>query len=234
MQPSLDVTRFTFGSATIDGVPAPQSYRDRLVGDLGLILSYGIEEYKDPDQLQLIIRSGAAYYPNQSLGQPPRNSVGGTVLLGVEHDLDGLWGWRLALGAGGRIYRDPYEDQLVPLAEAAVTWQPTERTTWHAALFRRIEDATDEGVGGYVATIGGVAMDHEVQRHLILHLGTDLERAQFSDGSSQTIVTGHSGLLWLISPMLRADATVTLSDHRSTTVLPYGEDVFLLSVTAGL
>jgi hypothetical protein len=232
--PSLQLIRFQFGSATIGGLPAPQSYRDRLVGEAGLTVSYGIEEYQDPNRLQLIILGGGARYPNQSFGQPSRNSVGGTVLLGIEHDLDGLWGWRFDVGAGGRIYRDPYEDQLVPLAEAAVTWQPTERTTWHAALFRQIEDAADEGVGGYVATIGGVAMDHELQRDLILHVGSDIERADFGGGSSQTFLTGRLGLTWLISPMLRAHAAVTVTDHQSTTATPYGENVFLVGVTAGL
>ncbi len=233
-EPSLQLIRFTFGSATIDGVPAPQSYRDRLVGEAGLIVSYGIEEYQDPNRLQLIIQGGGARYPNETLGEPARNSVGGTVLLGIEHDLDGLWGWRIAAGAGGRIYRDPYDDQLVPLAEASVTWQPNERTTWHAALFRQIEDAADEGVGGYVATIGGVAMDHELQRDLILHVGSDIERADFGAGSSQTFLTGRLGLTWLISPTLRAHAAITVTDHQSTTATPYGENVFLLGVTAGL
>jgi hypothetical protein len=233
-QPSLDLIHFAFGSATIGGVPAPQSYRDRLVGDLGLTVSYGIEEYQDPNRLEVVIRAGAARYPNQSYGQPSRNSAGGTILLGVEHDLDGLWGWRFDIGVGGRIYRDPYDDQLVPLAEASVTWQPTERTTWHAALFRQIEDAADEGIGGYVATIGGVAMDHELQRNLILHAGSDIERADFGGGSSETFVTGNLGLTWLLSPMLRGHAAVTLTDHRSTTATPYGEDIVLLGVTAGL
>jgi hypothetical protein len=233
LEPSLDLTRFVFGSATIGGVPAPQAYRDRLVAEAGLTVSYGIEEYEDPDRLQLTVEPVAGHYPNESAGEPPRDFVGGTVLLGVEHDLDGLWGWRIEAGAGGRIYRDPYEDQLVPLVDAAVTWQPNERTTWHAAVFRQIEAAADEGVGGYVATIGGVAMDRELQRDLILHLGADLDRADFV-GSSETFVTGRLSLQWLISPVLRARATVTLTDHQSTTATPYGENLFMLSMTAGL
>jgi Putative beta-barrel porin 2 len=233
LEPSLDLTRFVFGSATIGGVPAPQAYRDRLVAEAGLRVSYGVEGYEDPDRLQLTVEPVVGHYPNQSLGEPPRDFVGGTVLLGVEHDLDGLWGWRIEAGAGGRIYRDPYEDQLVPLVDAAVTWQPNERTTWHAALFRQIEAAADEGVGGYVATIGGVAMDRELRRDLILHLGADLDRADFV-GSSETFVTGRLSLQWLISPVLRARATVTLTDHQSTTATPYGENLFMLSMTAGL
>jgi hypothetical protein len=232
-EPSFDLTQFAYGAATIGGVSAPQAYRDRIVAEAGLTVSYGIEGYEDPNRLQLIIEPEAGHYSNQIAGQPPRDFVGGTVLVGVEHDLDGVWGWRVDVGAGGRIYRKPYEDQLVPLAEAAVTWQPNERTTWHAALFRQIEAAQDEGVGGYVATIGGVAVDRELQRDLILHVGADIDRADFT-GSSQTFITGRLGLQWLISPVLRAGATVTLTDHQSTTATPYGEDEFMLSVTAGL
>lgn len=169
--------------------------------------------YRDPNQLEVVIRGGGARYPNETLGQPARDSLGGTVLVGAEHDLDGIWGWRLAIGVGGRAYVHPYQDQFVPLAEAAVTWQPSERTTWHGVLFRRIEDASNEGIGGYVATIGGVAMDHELQRHLILNLRADIERADYTDGTSQTITTGRMGLLWLFSRTLRLNTTVTLSDH---------------------
>jgi len=233
IQPSLDLTQLAFGGASIGGVSAPQAYRDRLVAEAGITVSYGIEGYDDPNRLQFIIEPVAGHYPNESAGEPSRDFAGGTVLLGVEHDLDGLWGWRIQAGAGGRIYRGPYEDQLVPLADAAVTWQPNERTTWHGALFRQIEAAADEGVGGYVATIGGVAVDRELQRDLILHLGADIDRADFV-GASQTFVTERLGLQWLISPMLRAGATVTLTDHQSTTATPYGENVFMLSMTAGL
>jgi hypothetical protein len=232
-QPSLDLTRFAFGAASIGGVTAPQTYRDRLVAEAGLTISYGIEGYDDLDRLELTIRPVAGHYSNQSVGEPPRDYAGGTVLLGVEHDLDGVWGWRIQAGAGGRIYRDSYEDQLVPLVDAAVTWQPNARTTWHAALFRQIEAAADEGVGDYVATIGGVAMDRELQRDLILHLGADVDRADFV-GASETFVTGRLGLQWLISPILRARATVTLTDHQSSAATPYGENLFMLSMTAGL
>lgn len=238
LRPNADLMRFVFGSATIGGQPAPQSYRDRLVGDLGLTLDYGIMGYRDPNQLEVVIRAGGARYPNETLYQPGRDWAGGTILLGIAHDLDGIWGWRVALGAGGRVYANPYQNQLVPLAEAAVTWQPSERTTWHGVLFRRIEDATNEGIGGYVATVAGIAMDHELQRHLILHLGADIERASYASGGSQTITSGRVGLLWLMSRNLRLNATVTLSDHQNggpaTAAPDFGEDAVLLGITAGL
>jgi hypothetical protein len=234
LEPSVDVTRFTFGSTTINGLPAPQSYRDRLVAETGLTLSYGIMGFDDPNRLQLVLRGAGAHYPNETYGQPPRDFVGASVLAGIEHDLDGIWGWRVALGMGTRIYSQPYQDQYVPLAELALTWQPSERTTWHVALLRKIEDAQEEGVGGYVATVGGIAMDHEMNRHLILHLGSDIERANYADGSVQTIVSGRSSLLWLVNTTLRVEAGITLSDHHGVTSTPYGEDAFLLSITAGM
>ena len=233
IEPSFDLTQYAFGSATIGGVAAPQAYRDEVVAEAGVTVSYGIEGYDDPNRLQLTIEPVAGRYPNQTFGEPARDFTGGTVLLGVEHDLDGVWGWRIQAGAGGRIYRSPYQDQLVPLAEVSVTWQPNERTTWHAALFRQIEAAADVGVGSYVATIGGLDVDRELQRDLILDVGADADRADFT-GASETFISGHLGLEWLISPVLRAHATATLTDHRSTTATPYGENLLMLSITAGL
>lgn len=238
LRPSADLMRFVFGTASIGGLPAPQSYRDRLVGDLGVTLDYGIMGYRDPNQLEIVIRAGGARYPNVTLDQPGRDWVGGTLLVGVEHALDGIWGWRFAVGVGARAYGNGYQDETVPLAEAAVTWQPSERTTWHGVLFRRIEDATNEGIGGYVATVAGIAMDHELQRHLILHLGADIERAAYSGGGRQTITSGRAGLLWLMSRNLRLDATVVLSNHQNGGTASgepsFGEDAVLLGITAGL
>ncbi|WP_227322924.1 outer membrane beta-barrel protein [Acidisoma silvae] len=234
LEPSFHLTRFTFGTTAIGGLPAPQSYRDRLVGELGLTLSYGIMGFSDPNRLQLILRGAGAHYPNETFGQPPRDFIGGAVLLGVEHDLDGIWGWRIAMGLGTRVYSQPYLDQTVPLAEMALTWQPSARTTWHAAVVRKIEDAQEDGVGGYVATIGGLAVDHELDRHLILHIGSDIERATYAAGPAQTIVSGRAGVLWLVNAMLRLGADMTVSSHHGFTAAPYDENAFLLSVTAGL
>lgn len=234
LRPSADLMHFTFGSATIGGLPAPQSYRDRLVGEMGLRLDYGLLGDGDPNQLEIVVHAGGAHYPNGTLAQPTRDSVGGTLLVGIEHDLDGLWGWRVAFGVGGRAFARGYQDEVVPLAEASLTWQPSERTTWHGAVYRRIEDAANAGIGAYVATVGGIAMDHEVQRHLILHLGADLERADYTGGTHQTIASGRVGLLWLISRSLRLDASLTLSDHHASAGPDFGEDAVLLGVTAGL
>lgn len=233
-KPILNLTHFTFGATTIGGQPAPQSYRDRDIGEAGVTISYGLTGFRDPNRLQLVLLGAGAKYPNESLGQPARDFIGGTAMIGIEHDLDGIWGWRVAVGAGGRAYAHVYDDQFVPLGELAVTWQPSERTTTHLAFFRRIEDATNEGVGGYVATLGGMAVDHEINRHLIWHLGADLERASYTDGASQTILSGDTSLLWLINHTLRLKASVMLADHQSSTVTPYGEDAFLLGITAGL
>jgi hypothetical protein len=234
VQPSLGITHFTFGNASIDGISAPQSYRDRLVTEGEMSVFYGIEGFNDPDRAVLILRGNGGSYPNDLPSQPPRDFVGGAVLAGVEHDLDGLWGWRLVAGIGGRTYRDPiYANQLVPVAEGTVTWQPTERTTFHAGILRKIEDASDIGVGSYVATVLGIAMDHEVQRNLILHAGLDLDRAQYG-GASETFLTGSLGLLWLISRNFRANGTINLTSHQSTGASSYGENVFLLSLTAGI
>jgi hypothetical protein len=98
---------------------------------------------------------------------------------------------------------------------------------------RKIEDASDIGVGSYIATILGVAMDHEIQRTVILHLGVDLERAQY-DSDAETFITGRIGVLWLVSKNFRVNGTLSLSDHQSSLATPYSENVFLLSVTAGI
>ncbi|HEX3982634.1 MAG TPA: outer membrane beta-barrel protein, partial [Acidisoma sp.] len=72
LEPSFDLTRFTFGSTTIGGLPAPQSYRDRLVGEVALTLSYGATGFQDPNQFELILRGAGARYPNEILGEPAR------------------------------------------------------------------------------------------------------------------------------------------------------------------
>jgi N-acetylglucosaminyldiphosphoundecaprenol N-acetyl-beta-D-mannosaminyltransferase len=188
LRPSLGISRFNFGSTTIDGLPAPQSYRDRLVLDQGLTIGAGLSGADDPTQGLLILRSTETDYTGTGEAgsdQPSRNSMGGTALVGIAHDLDGLWGWRIAIGLAGRSFNNVgYGSQLAPVAEAAVIWQPTERTTWSAALLRQIEDASSEGIGSYVETIAGISIDHELRRALILHAGLDLKDAAYQGGGA--------------------------------------------------
>jgi hypothetical protein len=240
LTPSLDVTRYTFGSTSIDGIAAPQSYRDRDVYEAGLTASAGLTSVSDPDRALLILRGTDTEYTEPTTGpggtaEPSRDSTGGSVLFGAAHDLDGIWGWRIAVGAGGRSFRSSaYDSRIAPLAEVALTWQPTERTTWHVALIRRIEDASDEGVGSYVATIAGIAADHEVKRNLILHAGIDLDDASYSGGATQTITTGRLALLWLVDRNVRMSARVELSEHAGGVGGTYGEDVVLFGMTVGI
>jgi hypothetical protein len=240
LTPSFDVTRYAFGSTSIDGIAAPQSFRDRNVYEAGLTASTGLTSVGDPDRALLILRGTDTSYTDPTAGpggtaEPSRDSTGGSVLVGTAHDLDGIWGWRVAVGAGGRSFSSSaYNSRIAPLAEAALTWQPTERTTWHAALIRRIEDASDEGEGSYVATIAGVAADHEVKRNLILHAGIDFENANYSGGTTQTITTGRLSLLWLVDRNVRMSAKVELSDHAGGVGGTYGEDVVLLGMTVGI
>lgn len=68
LRPSAELMHFTFGSTTIAGQPAPQSYRDRLVGVLGLTLDYGLLGDGDPNQLEIVLRGGRRPLPERHAG----------------------------------------------------------------------------------------------------------------------------------------------------------------------
>jgi hypothetical protein len=213
--PSLSFTTYTYEATRIFGVPASQEYRDRNVLQGAVTTRYQLSPQHD---LLVVGRLLEVNYTAPQLGQPTRNSTGAEFLLGMANEANAVWQYRVLLGWETRVFAAAqYATHQAPIAEAAVTWNPSGVTTLTASLTRSIEDAAQEGIAGYTYTSGRLVLDHEARRNLLLQASVGLQHADYLQGG------GHAGALslgagatWLVNRHMRVSATYDFTDQRGT------------------
>jgi hypothetical protein len=213
--PSLAFTTYNYDSTTIFGVPSSQAYRDRDVLQGAVTTRYQLEPQRD---LLLVTRALGVNYTSPQPGQPTRNSTGYEVLVGLADQAGAVWQYQVLAGWEVRAFAAPqYATHQAPIAEAAVTWNPSGVTTLTAKLTRGIEDAAQEGIAGYTYTGARLVVDHEARRDLLLQGYVGLQYADYLQGG------GHAGgyslggsATWLMNRNVRLSATYDFTDQRGT------------------
>jgi hypothetical protein len=232
--PSVEIASWQFGTASILGAPASQSYRDRIVRQAGVTLGYELAPQRD---LVLVTRAISQHYAHQ----PGLDSTGYQMLAGFDYDGNALWRYRLLLGGEQREFVGPTRAHGAAIAEAEIAWMPTGMTTIAATLSRSIEDAAQEGVAGFTLTRARLTLDHEYGRDILLHASAGLQRADILEGGAvQTGWTLGAGATWLLSKRVHVAATYDISGLQAARVsaLPltgsYTRNVALIMLRLGL
>ena len=150
---------------------ASQGDRDRRRSELVLRAGYEIvPEY------EAFVRVGwnrRDYERRQ--GRFDRDSDGWKIVAGTALDLGGLVFGEVSAGYRKQTYEDPQLPDVNGLAiDGSLTWNVTPLTTVNAFVERSVEESVLDA-SGYLATSGGVGVDHELLRNLIL--GADLAMA---------------------------------------------------------
>ncbi|MGH7044438.1 MAG: outer membrane beta-barrel protein, partial [Acetobacteraceae bacterium] len=165
LTPALGFAAWRYDPASLGGVSVTQTYRNRDVVQGELTARYGLAPRSD---LLLVLRGTRSHYVTPEAGVPTRDSTGVAALIGAEGG-DGALHLRLLAGWEQRDFAAaPYGSHAAPIAEAQAVWQPDGMTTLTATLSRRIEDAAEEGVAGYTETTGGLRLDREARRNLLV------------------------------------------------------------------
>lgn len=213
LTPDLNFTTYQFGNTTIQGVPAPQAYRDRDVLQAGITARY---QAAPLHTLLFVLRGTDTRYTMPQPGTPSRNSTGGLALIGIDRG-DGVWDLRLLAGWEQRDFVAPqYHAHGAPAAEADVTWSPSGLTTVTGTLSRTIEDAAQEDVAGYTNTTARLVIDHEYLRNVLLNGFGSVQHAAFlQGGGSQTLYSLGGGITWLMNRRMRLSGTETFFDMRT-------------------
>lgn len=106
-----------------------------------------------------------------------RDSTGYEAGLGADMEITDLIFGNAFVG----YYKQRYS--AADLADAAglgfgadVYWNVTRLTTLHLDANRSVQESTQPGVSGYVATQLGLEMEHELRRNVLLFLGTRVTR----------------------------------------------------------
>lgn len=234
---NLDASDWRYGSATIRGAPADQSYRDRTVLQGGVTLAYELAPQRS---LVLVTRAITQDYPHRAPGQPTLDSTGFQVLAGIDYADDAVWRYRLLAGGEQRDFADSaYPARMSVIAEGQIAWMPSGMTTVIGSLTRSVEDAAQEGVAGFTRTAATLSVDHEMRRDVLLHASAGLQRADFlNGGGQQDAFTAGVAATWLANRHWQVSATYDLTMLRGSTTLPliagnYNQGVAMVTVRVG-
>lgn len=237
--PSLAFTTYNYDPTTIFGVPSSQTYRDRDVVQGAVTTRYQLSPQHD---VLLVTRALGVNYTAPQPGQPTRNSTGYEVLVGLADQAGAVWQYQVLAGWEVRAFAaSQYSTHQAPIAEAAVTWNPSGLTTLTAKLTRSIEDAAQEGIAGYTYTAARLLVDHEARRDLLLHASAGLQYADYLQGGGHAAgLSLGAGATWLVNRHVHLSATYDFTDQRGTsnpslqTTGNYVRSVGLLTLRLGM
>ncbi len=214
--PSVQITDWRFSNTTIFGVPASQSYRDRVVLQSGLTLHYELAPLRN---LIFVARAIGQDYTNTPPGQPSPDSTRYQMLGGIDYDDNAVWRWRILVGGEARMFASPlYRQQNTLIAEAGATWSPTGITTINATVSRETEDAAQEGVSGLTYSAARITIDHEYLRNLLFRASAGLQRADFFQGGHQIGTSMELGTTWVLNRSARLSFTFDQTDLHGSTI----------------
>ncbi len=216
--PSVEASNWAYGNTTVRGVPADQSFRDRVVLQGGLTARYELAPLRS---LVFMLRGISQDFTHTPRGQASPDSVSTQMLAGIDYDDDAVWHWRLLVGGETRQFRaSAYKTQNNLIAEAGVGWSPSGMTTVSATVSRETDDAAQEGVSGLRATTARLVIDHEYLRDLLLRASIGLQEADFFGGGHQFGSSAGVGVTWVLNRSLRLSFTYDQTDLRSPQGVP--------------
>ena len=154
-------------ATTVAGDPLLQNFRNRNVWT-----ETGRAEYAVSPDTALYV-SAQFNQRNYHLHPPTvpfdKNSSGYDVAVGANFDLTRVIRGEVQVGYMSQGYRSSaFKDINGVSVRAAVDWFPTEITTVNLSASRTIEEAAIENASGYLATSGGLRVDHELLRNVLL------------------------------------------------------------------
>ncbi len=213
-QPNVDVSTYDYASTTLGGVAVSNRYLDRTQLQYGVISRYELAPLR---QVVLDVHGNNLIFSSPQIGQPKRDSSGGSVLFGIDYVASGVWRYRLLGGYQVRQFvSSAYKTHSAPILEADAVWAPTGLTTLEFTASRRIEAATDEEVVGFTYTQAHLRVEHEYLRNVLLVAGAGIERADFlQGGGQQTLLTGQAEVDWFLNRNLKVVGAYNFSDSQS-------------------
>jgi hypothetical protein len=194
---TLDSTidRFTYEDDVLrDGDRRSNAEDDRTVYAGGVRVGYEVM----PDYEAFVRASGnhRSYDKDDNIGIIDRSSTGYSTVAGLALDLGGILFGELYIGYLEQIYESDQFDAISGLdAGGSLTWNVTTLTTITARASRQINDTTQRNVSGILTTSGGLDVDHELLRNLILNANFAVVNDQYEsiDRDDDFYIAGLGG-----------------------------------------
>lgn len=130
-----------------------------------------------------------------------RNSDGATYLVGANFGVTRLLRGEVTAGYLEQTYDDPAVGKVDGLAASAgVDWFPTQLTSVRFDAARTVEDAGFPGAASFLLSRGGVRVDHELRRNVIVSIGAEAGRREYRGiDRDDDIVTADLGARYLLN-----------------------------------
>ena len=214
VSPEFSISAYQFGMATVLGEPVNLRFLDHNVFAADVTNRYSLS---DEGGLLMLLQGFASRYPNVQVGQPSNDSNSFMLLGGIDYQSKSVWRYRLLFGVEVRTFSAPeFPSHTAPVMEGDVTWQPTGLTTVTGSLSRLIEDPQSADTSGYVLTQGQVAVDHELERNVIVEGRASAGYVQYLQGSDQTTASIGGNVQWLINRNFRLSGGISYTRQLGT------------------
>lgn len=198
---------FRFEDVDIGGsrLQSSQNSFDTLIGALG-----GSYAFSPGRSITAVVRLQDISYTEDVARNPlnpasivprDRDSFTWSALGGFEYDFDGVWAGRFGLGWQQRNYRGSQIRTLEgPAAEGRLSWSPSQLTTVTFNVARTIEESIRQDAVSYQRTTGGVRVDHEFLRNVLIGGELRVDRREY-DNPSEKATDGVAQIngRWLIN-----------------------------------
>lgn len=230
--PAFTISDYRFSNVSIGGVPLSEAPRDRVEFESSLTMHYEVAPLRS---LVLAVRETEIRHTAALSGVPSTDSHGVTILGGIDIAPNAIWHISALAGVQARTYNTgAYGNDVAPVAEVNVVWQPDGLTTVTGTLDRRIEDAAEEGFVSYTLTSARLSVDHELRRDILLgaHANYDI-LAYNHGGGTATFAGGGASVTWLTNRYLH---TVLSFDtvSKSQKGGGYDDNILMLKLNFGL
>ena len=203
VEPAVNVSNYNFTNGTVAGLPYLQNYRDRVVVEPSLTLSYELAPRRN---LVFVVRDAVADYRNKIAGTPGRDFNDISALAGIDFE-EGVFRYRLLAGFENRSFSSAQIKVIqAPVIEAEVIWNPTGLATVTGKATRRIIDTADEATVGVTETDLELRVDHEFRRDVLLRATGAVLIDDYGQGQgSQQLFTAGVGGTKLLNRNMRLD-----------------------------
>jgi hypothetical protein len=158
-----------------------------------------------------------------------RDSFTYEALVGFQYDFDGVWQGRGMVGWRHRDYRSNAIKPLEgPAFEGTLIWVPTQLTNVNFYAARTIEESIRNNAVSYNRTRGGIRVDHELLRNVILNGDIRVQNTSYqSPKQSATDLIFTVGARWLINRNLALTGSYSYARRVQATggVLEYDRNI---------
>jgi hypothetical protein len=238
LTPALEISNWRYDSTTLDGVPASQAYRDRLMIQGSLTARYELAPLRS---VLFVVRGLGEDYTHTPAGQPDPSSTSYQLLAGLSDQSDPLWHWRVLAGVEARSFdASAYRPRTTLIAEGGVSYTPSGLTTLSVTASRETDAAAQEGVSGLADSAVRFAIDHEWRRDILLDGWAAWQEEDFFSGGYQAGTHLGLGVTWVLNRSARLSVTYDQIDLRGSHLINdvpspgYSRGLGLMTLRMGL